>query len=133
MNDKFMQSISRKELYDLQIKVYKAIIQETKKLYPDSKFVFLIYCDKNEDIVQIESWNVPQKEINEEFEILYSDKFKKDIENLGATVITTEELIGRKMDKEEDRIPKSIDENYPHPSEKAWDKIVPKLVQRLNL
>ena len=135
-NTQFSKEYVEKKTYELQMKIFKCLVQKCKKLFPQSKFVFLLYYDINYDLSEgfTGSNGKNQKMIDEEFEVLYSDKFKQDLENLGTTVITTEELIGRKMDREEDRVPKTIDKNsYPHPSEKAWDEILPKLVKKLNL
>ena len=71
--------------------------------------------------------------LQKEFDIMYSKNFREDLEKLGILVVTTEELIGHKMNKPEYRIPKNIDPNYPHPSSLAWKEITPKLVKKFNL
>ena len=106
--------------------------KQCDKLFPGSKFVVLLYSDVNKDLCE-ELLSPGEDSINRQFEILYSDDFRKNLEKIGITVISTEELIGRKMDREEDRVPSSIDPNHPHPSASAWDEIVPALVKRLNL
>ena len=111
------------------------IKKEGEKRFPKCKFIFLIYSDINNDLCKIISGenNENKDKIKKMFEIMYSKDFKKKLEDIGYTVITTEELIGRKMNKPEDRNPKTIDPNYPHPSSKAWDEVIPKLIQELNL
>lgn len=124
---------------DIQLNLFYTIMKDIKKqsekLFPNSKFVILIYSDINYDLCRNLMGQDDENKfrINKMFEIMYSEDFKKNLENMGYTVITTEELIGRKMYRQEDRNPKTIDPNYPHPSSKAWDEIVPKLIQKLNL
>ena len=77
--------------------------------------------------------NENEQRIEKMFEIMYSKEFRKQLEEMGFIVITTEELTGRKMYKLEDRQPKNVDPNYPHPTSKAWDEVVPQLCKKLNL
>ena len=176
--------LKRVELLKTTIKKIK---EKTDKLYPNSKFIFLIYSDinydlcdglieKHEEVVNKEDDTEKNKyqnlfikifdfinnkinefldykvnllpEYNEQnyenienvdktqlmFDLIDNGTIKQAIESIdGVEVITTEELIGRKMDRPEDRIPSSIDPNHPHPSEKAWDEIIPKLVKKFDL
>ncbi len=113
-------------MYDMKV--------QSEKLFPNSKFIILLYSDVNKDLCEgIMQNNKNANRVNKMFEIMYSDEFKNKLERLGYKVLSTEELIGRKMDRETDRVPKSVDPNYPHPSNSAWDEIAPKLVQKLNL
>ena len=119
--------------YELFFSVVSKLKEECENLYPGSKFVILIYSDVNQDLCEgIMGENNSNKEIVDKlFEVLYSPEFRKRLEDMGITVISTEELIGRRMYKKEDRIPN--DPNYPHPSSDAWDEILSKLVKKLNL
>ena len=58
-------------------------------------------------------------------------EFKTELEKLGYTVIYTEELIGRKMNRPEDRLPDDI--SKPHPAKHIWSIIVPPLIKKLSL
>ena len=93
----------------------------------------ILYSDINYDLCKefTGTNNEQSPEIEQLFNILYSQKLRKDIQDLKIYVISTEDLIGRKMDKKEDRIPN--DPNRPHPSAKAWDEIVPQLSKKFNL
>ncbi len=89
--------------------------QSKKKLeehYPNIKFVILKYNVENECDLKYEMpfmWDVLKKE--------------------GFIIINSEDLIGRKFkDFSED----STYDGY-HPSEKAWDLLIPQLVKKLNL
>lgn len=119
--------------YELFFNVVKKMKEESEKLYPGSKFVILLYSDVNNDICEgIMGENNSNKEnVDKLFEVLYSNEFRKRLEDMGIIVLSTEELIGRKMYKKEDRIPN--DPNHPHPSSEAWDEILPQLAKKLNL
>ncbi len=121
-----------KKRLNLFYNILKDVKLKTDKLFPNSKFIFLIYSDINKDInPETVSCNIFPIDIP--FNIMNSNEFKSNIEKMGIEVLTTEELIGRKMDRPSDRVDYSIDIDYPHPSEKAWEEIVPALVKRLNL
>ncbi|MBR2068711.1 MAG: hypothetical protein IJ877_03005 [Candidatus Gastranaerophilales bacterium] len=112
-------------LYDM-----KKICSE---MYPESKFIVLLYNDINYDLVRPlwESVGYNEYKMNKLFEILYSEEFKRTIEGGGLEVISTLELIKRPMDKPSDRV--QNDANYPHPSSEVWDLVAPKLIERLKL
>ena len=136
--DKYMWNdpdFSKKE--ELLLTTIKKIKLKTDKLFPKSKFIFLIYSDVNKDLCnELLDKNASKEEkehMQKSFDYMHSDRLKENLKNMGIEVITTEELIGRKMDREDDRIPSTIDKNHPHPSEKAWDEIIPALIKRLNL
>ena len=123
--------------YSKHQKIFFNLIKDMKKISdemnPDSEFIVLIYNDINYDLVQ-NLWNTVKNnkhKMNKLFEIQESEEFKKELEKLGVTVVSTKDLIGRKMDKPEDRI--QNDPNHPHPSAQAWELVVPKLVERLKL
>ena len=107
--------------------------QVTDRMYPDSKFIFLIYDDVNGDLCEKIHNNVHHEpyRLEQLFKILESEEFRKEIEKMGIEVVTTKELIGRKMDRVDDRVPN--DPNHPHPSAKAWGEIVPKLAKKYKL
>ena len=116
--------------YDLFFDIMKRMKEENTKLFPNSKFVVLLYDDTKFDICeQINA--IGDENVNKLFDFLYSQELRKKLEDMGYIVISTEELINRKMDRVSDRIPN--DPNRPHPSSTAWEEIVPKLVERLNL
>ena len=107
--------------------------QVTDRMYPNSKFIFLIYSDVNGDIGDgiLDSVNGELYRMEQLFKILDSKEFRKKIEKMGIEVVTTEELIGRKMDRFDERVPD--DPNRPHPSAKAWGEILPKLAKKYKL
>lgn len=87
----------------------KRILQEK---YPDIKFVILNYeCedDSPENIELPFMWDVLKQE--------------------GFIIINSSDLIGRKFKYYSED---TADDDY-HPSEKAWNLLVPKLIERLNL
>ena len=118
--------------YELFLNVVKLLKQKSEQEFPGSKFVMLLYSDINKDLCEgLQSTTEDIERNNKLFDLLYSKEFRKTLEDMGIIVISTEELTRRKMDKTSDRIPN--DPNHPHPSSSAWDEIIPKLVQRLNL
>lgn len=121
--------------YNMLIKIMKDIKKESDKLFPNSRFIFLIYSDINYDLCSghMGSTGNNPEFLQKEFDIMYSNKLKQDLEKYGIIVISTEELIGRKMDRKEDRISKLIDPNYPHPSALAWEIIIPPFIKKFNL
>lgn len=120
---------------DLFVDILKGIKDEINLLYPDCKFIILIYSDENYDICEdlIGKNSERKARIDELFKIMYSTDFRERLEKIGVQIISTEELIGRRMYKKEDRIPSYIDMFHPHPSETAWDEILPKLIIKLGV
>ena len=118
--------------YEYFFTTMEKLLEQSKKLYPNSKFVVLLYSDINHDFCEQIAGknNANSEELKSIFEILYSDKFRQRFKDMGFLVYSTEELIGRKMDRAEDRIPE--DANRPHPSSSAWDEVLPKLLEKLN-
>lgn len=123
--------------YETNKKIFLGLIKnmktESDRMYGKPKFTFVIYNDENYDINDWIRMNLgnDQKRLDKLFEIMESVEFKKELEDMGIEVITTKELLGRKMSKTEDRI--QNDPNRPHPSASAWEEIAPKLIERVKL
>lgn len=114
--------------YDKFMKqMFRAMIKETKKRYPDSKFIILIYNDTDKDV---KDGHPPL--VKEDYDMLNSNEFWEETKNDGAIIIKTKDLIGRDMDRTEDRVPNDTSAT-PHPTSAAWDLIVPKLVEKLSM
>ena len=114
--------------YDKFMKqIFRAMIKETKKKYPDSKFVILIYSDTDKDV---KDGHPPL--VKEDYDMLNSDEFWEETKKDGAIIIKTKDLIGRDMDRPEDRV-QNDKSATPHPSSEAWDLIVPKLAEKLSM
>lgn len=130
---KYFNSFDNKDRVDFFFSCLKTIKKECDSLFPDSKFIVLLYYDINKDLnprLYGEN-NEHKKSIDELFEIMYSKEFKERFKDMGISVVSTEDLIGRKMDKPKDRIPN--DTNQPHPSVSAWEEIAPALIKYYNL
>lgn len=113
-------------LLDLDIEIIKAMKKEVEKYAPESKFVILLYSDSY-DVMQKNKKAVPYEEYN----TLNSPKWKA-LQKQGFIVVSTEELLGRKMDKKSDL----LENDYTltlHPTTKIWQKIVIKLSEKLAL
>ena len=85
---------------------FRAIRKEIEKTYPDIKFVILLYDD----------WNK------------FGFNFRR-LERDGFIVIQTRELTGVRLQTPEYR----VSDTDSHPTEKAWDIVIPALVKKLNL
>lgn len=86
---------------------FRAINEEIKKQYPNTKFAILMYDDG-------------------------SNNYGLDLsalENDGMQIIHTDELSDVILSKDEYHIAK----NDFHPNEKAWDALLPKLIEKLSL
>lgn len=86
--------------------------KEIEKKYPNIKFTVIRYEveDDNADIFEMpQMWS--------------------DLEKEGFTVIKSSDLIGRKYKYHS----QDTNEDYYHPSEQAWDMLIPPLIKRLNL
>lgn len=127
------------ESFENQKNVFFSIMRDMKKqsekLYPESKFIVLIYSDINYDLHKgiIGKNNENKAQVDKMFAFMNSKEFRQKLEDMGYIVISTEDLIGRKMDKKSDRIPRNIDPNYPHPTNEAWNEIAPAFVKKFNL
>ena len=100
-----------------------------QKEFKDTKFVILFYSDTPELIksVNLKITEVEEKLLNSEMWKEFADKNSDKF-----IFLSTEELIGRKMDKKEDIIDNERTVTI-HPSAKAWSEIVPALAKKLNL
>lgn len=86
--------------------------KEIEKKYPNIKFTIIRYEveDDNADIFEMpQMWS--------------------DLENEGFTVIKSSDLIGRKYKYHS----QDTNEDYYHPSEQAWDMLIPPLIKKLDL
>lgn len=118
---------------ELFFKIVRDMKQKSDNLFPNSRFIILIYSDVNKDLCEglWGSVNNSEYQMNKLFEIMNSESFRQKLKSEGIEVISTEELIGRKMYKNSDRAVN--DPHHPHPSSSAWDEILPQLAKRLNL
>ena len=102
--------------------IFITMKKETDKLFPNSKFIILLYEDSMDDIYDLH---------RNFYEKLYSSERWKELEEYGIYVISTKDLVGFILSD------KYMLENdftdHPHPSKEAWKVIVPKLVKRFNL
>lgn len=89
-----------------------------KQLYPNSKFVLLEFP---EGPMCSENYVDGNNELKE-------PEIKK-LEEMGIIYVNAEKLVGHKLRD----INKYRVADKDHPSEKAWDEVVPKLAQKLNL
>ena len=85
---------------------FRTMNNEIKKQYPDIKFVILLYDDYNK----------------------FGFDFSK-LEKEGFTVIQTKELTGVNLQVPEYQVSKGD----THPTENAWDVVIPALVKRLKM
>ncbi len=97
----------------LLLKTLEKSVEKMRELYPDSKFVFLMYQE-------------PEKFRDTQFN---ADKnFIKKLENMGLIFINVYDLVGHDFTES-----KYWSDDTFHPSENAWNEIVPKLVEELKL
>ena len=96
------------EVFDTFVKIMCESKNIVQAKYPNSKFVILLYKDSSEKVLTTAQ----------------IDKLK----SLGFVTIDAEKLVGHELLSSKYR----LDDN-DHPSEKAWDEVVPKLVKELNL
>ena len=119
------------KLFDYISTLLLQINKEIKKNFKQTKFVILIYSDSEKVIKQnkLEIASIETK-IMDNRERWKS--FQKENVDLDVIVISTEELLGFKMED-----PKYILENERtitiHPSGLAWKEIVPRLAKTLNI
>lgn len=100
----------------INAKLAEKIFIDSKKTleeyYPNIKFVILKYEVENDNA-----------------ELLESDKIWSNLEKESFKIIKTSDLVGRKFKYHS----KDTTNDYYHPSEYAWDTLVPYLVNELNL
>ena len=117
--------------------------EKLKKRYPKSKFAVLVYSDYerflNQNILKykgiIDSKDYDNCKDEEtmgttDYDILHSDKFWNEIREKGIIVIKTEDLIGRTMNKPEERLNPDFAITI-HPSEYAWSELTPLISKEL--
>lgn len=102
--------------------IFITMKKETKKLFPNSKFVILLYYENMDDIYG------PHKNF---YEQIYNTKRWKELENEGIIVINTKDLTGITLSGK--YMQKNDFTYHPHPSKEAWKIIVPKLTEKLAL
>ncbi len=98
-------------------KIMEKSVQQTKKMYPNSKFVFVEFPDA--------SFCWGDENINEQK--LTSDQVEQ-LKSFGIIYVNSMDLVGHNFCERKYRLA-----DGDHPSEQAWDELVPKLVQKLNL
>ena len=130
---KYFSNLDTAGNIDFYFKILAVVKSECDKMFPDSKFVVLIYSDVNKDLSKglYDKYEAVNNDLDKTFQLLNSSEFRKRFEKMGITVVSTEELLGRKMDRVEDRV--ANDENRPHPSYSAWQQIAPEFVKTFNL
>ena len=101
--------IIKEKICNLAVKLFKENKKLLKEKYPNIKFVILRYISTTGG----EEEEIPQ--------------MWKDLENEGFIILNSKDLVGRiytEKDTEKDNI---------HPSEAAWDLLVPPFIEKLNL
>ena len=92
--------------------IFTESFQILKKKYPNIKFIILRY-ETEEDLA-------------EEYE---NEKIWENLKKQGIIIINSSDLIGRKFKYASED---TCEDQY-HPSEKAWDLLVPKLIEQIEL
>lgn len=116
-DDKVTYDKEKENNFPLFMKIMEESALQTKKNYPDSKFVLL---EVPESGLCYDNYVPGTMELNRE-EI-------KTLENMGIIYINAEELVGHKL-----RNPKYKVSDKEHPSELFWEEVVPKLAKKLDL
>ncbi len=99
------------------MKILEASVNQTKMMYPNSKFVFI---DFPQSILCSSGYVKGSCEL--------SPEQIKNIEKLGIIYIKASDLVGHDFCESKYRVT-----DGDHPSELAWDELVPKLAEKLNL
>lgn len=106
----YISNKGQEELFANFIIFMKEVKNETSKKFPNSKFVILLYDDslywKDIDFINHANWDLLRKE--------------------GFYIFDTKELTNKDLSKKEYKA-----EDFYHPNAKAWEEIVPPLVQKL--
>lgn len=128
-NKLFLNSLKngdyQNNLQNFLFSLITAIKKEIAKNFPKAKFILLIYSD-DANVIKGKNLQVTETEMN----ILNSPNWKQ-LEKYDITVVKTEDLLGRKMQKDE-----IIDDEKTitiHPNAKAWRTIIPKLCKKISL
>lgn len=103
--------------FPLFMKIMEESVLQTKKMYPNSKFVFIDFPQANLCFANY------QKGLCE----LTAEQIES-IEKMGIIYISARDLIGNDLCDSKYRV-----SDGDHPSELAWDELVPKLVEKLKL
>lgn len=102
------------KIYDNFNVMIKAIVESSKKLYPDSEFVFLVYPAHKSTFPRYanpKDFDLPTSEI-------------EYLKSLGCKVVDLNALIGGDLDA-----PKYKSDDKSHPSAKVWEEVVPALIK----
>lgn len=110
-NNRFISELSNEN--PLLLKTVEKSVEQTHKLYPDSKFVFLEfpepgYCGNH-------SYSLDANTV-------------KKIKDMGIIYVNAKELVGHDFCAK-----KYWAQDEYHPSEEAWNEVVPKLAEKLHL
>ncbi len=110
-----------KNLFEYNNYILLQIFECIKKEIPDIKCIFLIYDDVT----------------NYHHEGIEADSLKKeawkDLEDIGVIIISTKDLVGDVLYKDEYKLKHDPFQEPHHPNEKAWEHIVPPLIKYLNI
>lgn len=112
--DRKREQNQQQDMYDNFInanEILKATREELEKRYPNIKFIIVRYQIENDDTYR---------------EAPY---MWEELEKQGFIIINSEDLIGRKFKYHSEDT--NVDEY--HPSEKAWDTLLPPLIEKLEL
>lgn len=125
LNNNFTEEIGFEYLKYLIIKINEII----KRNNPDTKLIVLLYDDITNHSEDSPSFEDKARAMSIDTEI-YSD-----LEIMGIQFISTKELVGDILHKEEYQL---LNDEFQywrphHPNEKAWEVIVPPLIKKLNL
>lgn len=99
--------------YELFNAVMKETLKQARENYKDVKFVVLLY---------------PSADYIEDKEPVLQDFEVEKLKSMGFIVLNAEDLTDKPIRSLDYRI---VDKD--HPSEQAWDAIVPALIKKLNL
>ncbi len=128
-NKLYVNSLYKNGLQKSVIKLIKKYIKEINndihKNFPDAKLIFLIYSDSI-DVIEQAGLNSSENAINS-----LNTGHWKDMEKEGITVLSTEELIGKKTEISD--ILQNERTVTIHPNAQIWKLIIPSLSKRLSL
>ena len=110
-----------RNLYEYQKDCILSINKLIKEKIPDIKFIFLIYDDLTENGHDGIEKNMLNPEI------------WSCLEEHGIKVVSTKELVGDILYKPGYKLTYDTFQNPPHPNSKAWEIIVPAIVNKYNM
>ena len=116
--------------------------EKIQKRFPKAKFIVLVYSDYerylNQNILKYKGLidgkeyegisESTMRKVN--YDILHSKTFWNEIQEKGIIIIKTEDLLGRTMNKPEERLNPDFAITI-HPSEYAWDELTPLIAKEL--